>query len=40
MSNFKKLIENILVEQMQNVLQLDVPLTVSVGKGKSWFDAK
>ena len=33
-------VENILVEQMQNVLQLDVPLTVSVGKGKSWFDAK
>ena len=33
-------VENILVEQMQNVLQLSVPLTVSVDKGKSWFDAK
>jgi DNA polymerase-1 len=34
------LVQKILVEQMENVLDLSVRLTVSVGKGKSWFEAK
>lgn len=33
-------VEKILVEEMENAVKLSVPLTVSVGKGKTWFDAK
>ena len=34
------LVEKILTEEMENAVELSVPLTVSVGKGKTWFDAK
>lgn len=33
-------IEKILVEEMEGALKLSVDLTVSVGRGKTWFDAK
>ncbi|MBR0189374.1 MAG: DNA polymerase I [Clostridia bacterium] len=33
-------VEKILVEEMENAVKLSVPLTVSVGSGKTWFDAK
>ena len=33
-------VEKILVEEMENAVKLSVPLTVSVGKGKTWFNAK
>ncbi len=33
-------VEKILVEEMQNALKLSVPLTVSSGSGKTWFEAK
>lgn len=36
----KDIVEKILTEEMENVTQLDVPLTVGVGSGYSWFDAK
>ena len=36
----KEKVEKILKEEMENVVQLNVPLTVGVGSGKSWFDAK
>ncbi|MBQ6921943.1 MAG: DNA polymerase I [Clostridia bacterium] len=32
--------ERILKEEMENAVKLSVPLTVSVGEGKTWFDAK
>ena len=34
------LIEKILVEEMEGAIKLCVDLTVSVGKGKTWFEAK
>ncbi len=33
-------VRKILVEEMENAVKLAVPLTVSVGSGKTWFDAK
>ena len=33
-------VEKILQQEMENAVKLSVPLTVSVGKGKNWFDAK
>lgn len=33
-------IENILVQEMENAVSLSVKLTVGLGKGKTWFDAK
>lgn len=33
-------VSKILVEEMENVVKLSVPLTVSVSEGKSWFDTK
>ena len=36
----KDAVEKILVEEMENAAKLAVPLTVSVGYGKRWFDAK
>ena len=36
----KEKVEKILVEEMENAAKLSVPLTVSVGSGKTWFDAK
>ncbi len=36
----KDAVEKILVEEMENAVKLSVPLTVSVGGGKTWFDAK
>ena len=36
----QKEVEKILVEEMENAVKLAVPLTVSVGGGKTWFDAK
>lgn len=33
-------VEKILTEEMENAVKLAVPLTVSVGGGKTWFDAK
>ena len=36
----KDAVEKILVEEMENAVKLAVPLTVSVGGGKTWFDAK
>lgn len=36
----KEKVEKILVEEMENAVKLSVPLTVSVGNGKTWFDAK
>ena len=32
--------EEILVKEMENAVQLSVPLTVEAHSGKSWFDAK
>ena len=36
----KERVEKILVEEMENVLKLSVKLTVEVGSGKTWYDAK
>ena len=36
----KDAVEKILVEEMENAAKLSVPLTVSVGSGRTWFDAK
>lgn len=36
----KERVEKILVEEMQNAVKLSVPLTVSVGSGKNWYEAK
>ena len=36
----KDIVQKILVEEMENAAKLSVPLTVSVGSGKTWFDAK
>lgn len=36
----KEKVQKILVEEMENAARLSVPLTVSVGIGKTWFDAK
>ena len=36
----KDAVQKILVEEMENAAKLSVPLTVSVGSGKTWFDAK
>ena len=33
-------VRKILVEEMENAVKLSVPLTVSVGSGKTWFDTK
>ncbi len=33
-------VKSLLAEQMQNAVQLSVPLTVSVKSGKNWFEAK
>ena len=33
-------VEKLLVEEMEHAAKLSVPLTVSVGSGKTWFDAK
>ncbi len=33
-------VEKILIEQMEGAVELGVPLTVNVGSGKTWFDAK
>lgn len=35
-----EIVKDILQTEMQNVVKLDVPLTVSVSNGKSWFEAK
>lgn len=34
------IVSKILKQEMENVVKLDIPLTVSVSSGKSWFDAK
>ena len=36
----KERVEQILVQEMQNAVKLAVDLTVSLGSGKSWFEAK
>ncbi len=36
----KEQVEQILKEEMQGALNLKIPLTVSVGSGKTWFEAK
>lgn len=36
----KEIVEKLLVEEMEHAVELIVPLTVGVGSGKSWFDAK
>ncbi|MBO4252090.1 MAG: DNA polymerase I [Clostridia bacterium] len=36
----KEKVQKVLVEEMENAVKLSVPLTVSVGSGKTWFDAK
>ena len=36
----KEQVEKILVEEMEGAVKLSVPLTVSIGNGKTWFDAK
>ena len=36
----QKEIEKILKEEMENAVSLSVPLTVGMGSGKTWFDAK
>lgn len=34
------LVEKIIKEEMENAIELKVPLTVSVSRGKTWYDAK
>ena len=36
----KEIIKKILVEEMEGAIKLSVSLTVSVGSGKTWFEAK
>ena len=36
----KETIKRILVEEMEGAIKLSVSLTVSVGSGKTWFEAK
>ncbi len=36
----KETVEKILKEEMENAVKLSVPLTVEVGSGKTWFEAK
>ena len=36
----KEKVEKLLVEEMENAVDLAVKLTVSVGSGKTWYDAK
>ena len=36
----KEQVQKLLKEEMENAVKLAVPLTVSVGLGKTWFDAK
>lgn len=36
----KEQVEKLLKEEMENAAALSVPLTVDVGKGKTWYDAK
>lgn len=38
--NDKAKAKEILKEEMENAVKLDVPFTVSVGEGTSWYDAK
>ena len=33
-------VAEILKEEMENAVQLEVPLTVEVGAGKSWYETK
>ena len=40
LKNEKEQVEKILVEEMEGAVKLAVPLTVSLGSGKTWFDAK
>jgi DNA polymerase-1 len=35
----KEKVSEILKYEMENVVKLDVPLTVEVGEGTNWFDA-
>lgn len=35
-----QIVKNILIEEMQNVIKLKVPLIVNVEMGNNWFDAK
>ena len=37
--NEKEQVKALIKEKMENVVQLDVPLTVDVGVGKNWFEA-
>ena len=36
----REVVESILKSCMENVVKLDVPLIVSIGSGKTWYDAK
>ena len=36
----KQMVEEILVSEMENALSLPVKLTVSLGSGNTWFEAK
>ena len=38
--NEKEQVEKILVEEMENAAQLSVRLTVGLGCGNTWFEAK
>ena len=38
--NERSTVEKILTEEMEGAVSLAVPLTVSLGSGKTWFDAK
>ena len=36
----KEQVEKILIEEMEGAVKLSVKLTVGLGSGKTWFDAK